>query len=75
MKIELYTKENCSYCDKAKNLLEQKSLAYTSYKLNEEYTRDELIEKFPSARSFPVIVIDDVYIGGFTQLEKVLENE
>jgi glutaredoxin len=34
-----------------------------------DYTREELIENFPNARTFPQITMDGAYIGGFTELD------
>ena len=36
--------------------------------LDEDFTREELFEIFPTARTFPQIKIDGESIGGFDQL-------
>ena len=38
--------------------------------IGEDFTREEVLELFPGARTFPQIKIDDVNIGGYTELEK-----
>ena len=38
-KIEIYSKDNCSYCDASKRLLEEAGYFYTEYKI--EATGDE----------------------------------
>ena len=38
--------------------------------LDEDFTREELFEIFPTARTFPQIKIDGESIGGFDQLQK-----
>lgn len=73
--VEIWTKENCSYCTKAKQFLSNKNIPYTELKLNEDFTREHLLEKFPNARTFPVIVIDGFYIGGYTQLEEMVNEQ
>jgi glutaredoxin 3 len=70
--IEIYSKENCTYCVSAKNLLTSKNKLFTEHKLGVDYTREQLFEKFPNAKSFPVIVIDGYHIGGHTELNKSL---
>jgi glutaredoxin len=73
--IEIYSKDNCTYCNSAKTLLSTRNKLFTEYKLGVDYTREQLIEKFPNARTFPVVVIDGFHIGGFTELNKVLTEE
>jgi len=73
--IEIYSKENCTYCVSAKNLLTSKNKLFTEHKLGVDYTREQLLEKFPNAKSFPVIVIDGYHIGGHTELNKILTEE
>ena len=67
--IEIYGKENCNYCTEAKKLCESKDLPYLYYELGSSFTRDELLEMFPSAKTFPQIKVDDSPIGGFNQLK------
>jgi glutaredoxin len=68
----VYTKDNCTYCDQAKNLLQSKGLPFQTLKLGEHVTRDELLKLIPTARTMPQIVKDDVVIGGFKELRELL---
>jgi glutaredoxin len=43
--------------------------------LDKDFTREQLLEMYPTARSFPVVVVDGFYIGGYTQLEQKLNEE
>lgn len=74
MNVVVYSKENCSYCMSAKILLTNKGIPFTEKKLGEDFTREMILEMFPSARSFPVIVIDGFNIGGYQQLKERLEQ-
>lgn len=74
MKIEVYSKDNCVFCDKAKSLLDKHSKQYTSHKLDQDFTRDEIIEMFPDARTFPIIVVDGTWIGGYNELVKLSQQ-
>lgn len=78
----VYGKENCPFCDRAKRLLESKNLDYEYMQLGVDYTREELLELAPHARSVPQIwrlqtAREEVttYIGGFNELEKSFKNE
>tara|TARA_Y100000004_G_scaffold188270_1_gene242156 strand:- start:614 stop:835 length:222 start_codon:yes stop_codon:yes gene_type:complete len=67
--IEIYGKTMCPFCDKAKALCEQNGYEYVYKQLDEDYTKEELLELFPNARTVPQIKIDGISIGGYTELE------
>lgn len=68
MSITIYSKPACSQCDQAKMLLKMKGIEFTSKVLDVDYTLEELKELVPTARNFPVIFIDDKFIGGYNEL-------
>lgn len=72
--IEIWGKPSCNYCDAAKALCEQRNLAYTYYTLGTEFTRDELLEMFPTARTYPQIKVNGTSIGGYDRLSTYLEE-
>lgn len=67
--IEIYGKPQCPFCDRAKALCEQKGYEYTYKQLGVDFGREELLEKFPTARTFPQIIAHGEYVGGFNELE------
>ena len=73
--IEIYSKDNCVHCVSAKSLLTTRNKQFTEHKLGVDYTREQILEMFPNARSFPIIVVDGFNIGGFTELNKILTEE
>ena len=73
MNIAVWSKPACVYCDMAKRLLDQKGLEYTGVTLGEEFNRDDVVRRFPTAKTFPIIQIDNKYIGGYNEL-KALED-
>ena len=75
MAIELYSKNNCTFCDQAKQILRTHGKDYIEYKLDEDDTREILLSKFPEAKTYPVVVVDGFHIGGFEQLKKQLMEE
>lgn len=75
MAIEIYSKPSCSFCEQAKNLLRSKGHIYIEYKLDEDFTKEILLSKFPEAKTFPVIVVDGYNIGGYHQLIEHLNTD
>jgi glutaredoxin 3 len=74
MKAIIWSKYHCPYCDQAKALLTQKGIAFEERKIGDGYTKEDLIEAVPTARTVPQIFIDEVLIGGFTELQRHLQG-
>ena len=68
--IEIYGKPQCPFCDRAKALCEQKGYEYTYKQLGEDFDREFMLEKFPTARTFPQITAHGEYLGGYTEFEQ-----
>ena len=75
MKVTVWSKYNCPYCDQAKALLSQRGIRFEECKIGDGYTKEELLEAVPTARSVPQIIVDGAVIGGFTELKKYLEEQ
>ena len=69
MKVEIYSKDFCGYCNAAKSLFESHGINYLEHRIGYDgITRETLLEKVPDARTVPQIFIDDKLIGGYTEL-------
>jgi glutaredoxin 3 len=67
-KIIVYTTDPCSFCARAKQLLQQRDLVYEEINLAKDPAgRAELLAK-TGMMSFPQIIIDGVVVGGFMEL-------
>jgi glutaredoxin 3 len=75
MDVMIYSKPVCSFCTQAKNLLTIFGVAFNERVLDKDFTREWLLEQYSTARTFPVVVIDGMYIGGFDELYKYLHEE
>ena len=74
MKATVWSKYNCPYCDQAKALLKQKGISFEEKKIGDGYTKEELLEAVPNARTVPQIFIDEQLIGGFNELRTHLDK-
>ena len=74
MKAIVWSKDHCPYCVQAKNLLASHGIEYEERNINEDYTKEQLLEAVPDARTLPQIFIDDKLIGGFTELRQHLQG-
>ena len=80
MKADIYSKDTCPYCDRAKELLTKLNIPYDEYTIStgmgesvarsNQYfvTRAQLLERLPTAKTVPQIWIDGTHIGGFDDL-------
>lgn len=85
MIIEIYGKDFCPYCDKAvhvaQQFIQETKNKYEYFKLEKDFDREELMELFPGARTFPQIRVlnnsieDGKIIGGYDQFVKWVSNQ
>ena len=71
----IYTKSGCSYCEKAKKLLDNYNFKYKKIDVNNENKEKiygSIDSKTNKYRYFPIIFKNDVFIGGYTELTKLL---
>jgi len=72
--VIIWSKYNCPYCDQAKALLTQRDVQFEERKIGDGYTKEELLEAVPNARTVPQIIINGNLIGGFTELRKYIDE-
>lgn len=73
MKAIVWSKNQCPYCDQAKALLTQRGIEFEEKKIGSGYTKEDLLEAVPTARTVPQIFLDEEYVGGFTELKTRLQ--
>lgn len=69
MKAIIWSKPSCPFCDQAKFLLNAKGIEFEEKIIGKEYTKEQLLEAVPNARSVPQIFLGEEYVGGFTELK------
>ena len=74
MKALVWSKNGCTFCTQAKALLESKGIEFEERNISADWTREQLLEAVPTARTLPQIFLDDNYIGGFTELRQHLQG-
>ena len=72
--VEIYSKSNCVFCDKAKNYFSQNDISFVELNVEIADVFDTLMSRNPNARTMPQIFINDVLIGGYTDLIEWLEK-
>jgi glutaredoxin 3 len=75
MKAIVWSKYHCTFCEQAKQLLAQRGIPYEERKIGDGWTKEELLEAVPTARTVPQIFLDGELVGGFTELKERLLTE
>jgi glutaredoxin 3 len=75
MKAIVWSKNMCPFCDQAKNLLKLKGIEFEERNVSKDWTKEQLLEAVPTARTVPQVFLDDKLIGGFVELKKYFEKE
>jgi glutaredoxin 3 len=74
MKAVVWSKDACPFCVQAKALLEARGIEYEERNISKNWTREQLLEAVPDARTLPQIFLDEQHVGGFTELRKHLQG-
>ena len=74
-KIEIYTKNACIFCDRAKEVFKSKNLNFSEYNIftNPEYLY-ELLKRSNGLKKMPQIFINNQHIGGFDKLQLLIDK-
>ena len=75
MNFTVYTKEGCPYCSSILQILLGKDLAFTEYKLDDNFTKVEFYAEFGEGSTFPQVVMDGKKLGGCMDSVKYLREE
>jgi glutaredoxin len=81
----VYTKSNCKYCSQVKILLEDNDEKnFQSINSDEFVSTDDVKKSFLSQiekligfeyKTFPMVFYDGIFVGGFTDTVKFIENK
>jgi glutaredoxin len=74
MKAVIWSKDNCPFCVKAKELLQKRGIAYKENRIGYTHTREEFFEENPGKTTVPQVYLDGNLIGGYQELNKYLEE-
>jgi glutaredoxin len=75
MKAIVWSKDQCPYCVQAKALLENRGIEYEERNVSKDWTKEQLLEAVPTARTLPQIFLDEELVGGFTELKTYLQKD
>lgn len=69
VKVEIYTKDGCPFCDRAKGLLKSKVVQFKEINVgNDPIKRENLTKISNGSKTVPQIFIDGQHVGGCDDL-------
>lgn len=74
MTFTVYSKNNCPYCSKVKQVLEITGMTHVIYELDKDFTKDQFIDEFGEGTTFPQVIVDDKNLGGCKETVKYLKE-
>jgi glutaredoxin 3 len=69
--VEIYSVPACAYCDRAKQLLAGKGIAFTEFDCSVDDAALERVRTMTTRKTFPQIFIDGEGIGGYDDLVRL----
>jgi len=70
----IYSKPDCPYCEKAKQLFERKGVSYEELVVGEDISREEYLNIIPGFTTVPGIWYQGIFIGGYSELQSFLPD-
>ena len=73
--IQIYGTPTCTYCSKAKALLDSRNIEYKYFSIGEDVSKSEVLEIIPEGwKTVPIILNNNSFIGGYDQLAQLIEE-
>jgi glutaredoxin len=75
MNFTIYTKDQCPYCYKVKQVLELTGNNFVEYTLGQDFTKEQFYAEFGEGSTFPQVLCNDKKLGGCTDTVKFLKEK
>jgi len=75
MNFTVYSKEDCPYCTKVKQVLELSECKHVVYTLEKDFTKEEFYSEFGEGSTFPQVICNDKKLGGCVDTIKFLREQ
>jgi glutaredoxin len=75
MKFTIYSKTDCPYCEKVKQVLDLTKQSFVVYTLDTDFTREQFYAEFGEGSTFPQVLCDEKKLGGSIETIKYLKEQ
>ncbi len=74
MNYTVFSKDDCPYCEKVKEVLKLTGINFVVYTLGEQFDKDAFYGEFGEGSTFPQVVVDGKKLGGCVETIKFLKE-
>ena len=75
MNTIVWTKDNCKYCALAKEQLSSYKITFEERNISKgQWSKEQLLQSVPDAKTVPQIFIRGQYVGGYSDLLQYIED-
>ena len=75
MKAVVYSKDNCQWCERVRQLFASTNISITEYKFGEHFDKKSFYQEFGEHATFPQVQIDNSHIGGCKETLQYLQKK
>ena len=75
MNFTIFSKDDCPYCDKVKQVLELTRSKYVVYTLGKQFEKDAFYGEFGEGSTFPQVVCNGDKLGGCKETIEYLKEK
>ena len=75
--ITVFSKSYCPYCIRTKNKLDNKGFLYKAFEVDENEVPNHIVKEMQKKTghyTFPSVFIGDMFVGGDSDLTKIIQN-
>jgi glutaredoxin len=73
-KFYVYSKDGCGFCDRLTEFMESKGVTFEKFTLDNDFTKEEFIEKFGYNSTFPQVLFNHNKVGGMKDTVRYLAD-
>ena len=75
MNYTVFSKDDCPYCEKIKEVLKLTGINFVVYTLGEQFNKDAFYGEFGEGSTFPQVVVDGKKLGGCVETIEFLREK
>lgn len=72
--VKIFHQANNVVSDVSLDILKRHNIPYQKFIVGTDIEEKVLLDKFPEADNFPIIVVDNVYVSGYTALQVIIRE-